>query len=139
MTAAHRTLAVLAALAVSLAVSAIAGAASTQHWQDAKRQLSFDVARKHFQTVRWTCKPTRLVVASWGSDSGPRVHRHGRFAFKASAKVFDNGMLSGTTTLRMKGRFVRRNGKRRALGKVRSAACASSAQKFRAKRVAGGY
>jgi hypothetical protein len=136
----RRTLAVgLVAVAAVVPAGALASASATRHWHDGKRQLDFDVARGHFQQVRWTCKSLRLVVASWGSDSGPRVHRHGKFAFKAPAKVFDNNEQSGTTTLRMRGRFVKRNGKRRAIGKVRAAACFDSARSFRAKRVSGGY
>ncbi len=137
MTAARRGLSF--ALLLALACTALASASSTRHWQDSKRGLRFDVARGHFQSVNWDCKGTRLVTAAWGSDTGPRVHHHGRFRFKTSARVFDNTMQTGTTKLRMRGRFVRRNGKRRAVGKVRSPACFDGWRKFRAKRVSGGY
>lgn len=140
MSALRRTLAVAAAaLAVAALAGALASASSIHHWQDSKRQLRFDVARGHFQSVNWTCHGTRLVTASWGSDSGPRVRSNGKFRFKASARVFDGTMQTGKTTLRMRGRFVRQGGKRRAVGKVRAAACFDSARSFRAKRVAGGY
>src|SRR4051812_13387299 len=133
MTKSRITLAlVAAALVAALAAASIAAAAKPGSWQDTKRQLYFGVSQsgKRFTNVDWTCKKNHTVVAGWPNNNGPKIHRHGKFKFKVAAKVVSFGQPGKDVKLRMEGRFVKRGGKPRAIGTVKSGDCGKRAKRF---------
>jgi hypothetical protein len=127
------TAALIAALLVALAVTSVAVAARPGRWIDNKRKLDFGIAqdRKHFEYLDWTCKGATL--ASPFKEGQPKIHRHGKFKFTTSALAFKNGgPADKPVKVHVRGRFVKRHGKVRAIGKIRSSYCGPKARRFRA-------
>src|SRR3954447_13929524 len=108
MTTFRRLTTLLAALLlVALAASSIAVAAKPGRWADSKRKLDFGIAkdRKHFDYLDWTCKETTLATG-FNAGKRPKIRRHGKFKFTASALAFKNGgPADKPVKVRLKGRF----------------------------------
>jgi opacity protein-like surface antigen len=131
----RRLISLLAAvLLVALAATSIAVAAKPGRWADSKRKLEFGITqdRKHFDHFDWTCKDTTLATG-FNAGKRPKIRKGGRFEFKFRALPFKNGGPGDPVRVKMKGRFVRRNGKTRAVGTVKSRVCGKKAKSFRAK------
>jgi hypothetical protein len=128
-----------AALLVALAAASIAMAVKPGDWTDSKRKLSISVSNdgKHISGFVWICKGTRDIRRGFPNGPGVRIRRGGRFSFKGNASTIVGGTARGGVKLRVKGRFRRVNGKRRAVGTIKAGGCGKRAKRFRAKPPVG--
>ena len=124
-----------AVLLVALSVTAVAVAAKPGTWTDSKRKLEFGIAKdkKHFEYLDWTCKKDATVATGFRTGKVPKVHSNRRFKFTVAATVLKGGLPTKDVKVTMKGRFVKRNGKPRAVGTIRSGYCGKKAKSFKAK------
>jgi hypothetical protein len=121
-----------AALVVALAATSVALAVQAGDWKDSKRLVTISVANdgKHISGFIWQCNAND-IRRGFLNNNGPKIRRRGRFAFKGKANLIQEGQTVGKITLRVKGRFRRVRGKRRAVGTIRARGCGK--HRFRAK------
>ena len=120
---------------LALSVAAVAVAVAPGDWVHKKRNLTISVANdgKHISGFVWQCRGGKRDIRRGFVDGGPKIGRRGRFAFKGKAFLIRNGAPYSGITLRVRGRFRRVNGKRRAVGTIRATGCGKRARKFSAK------
>ena len=130
-------LSLLALVAVAaLVATSVALAAKPGDWQDTKHGLAFGVAAngKRLTYIDWKCKDETLAKG-FKSGKGPKIRRHGKFAFKTKALPFKNGGPGKPRRIEVSGRFKKKHGKTRAVGTLSTKGCRNV--KFRAKWKAG--
>jgi hypothetical protein len=127
MTRTRRLLALALVAALALTLAAVASGARPGGWVDADANLVFTVDdnRKQFRSVNWYCKRGRRVVAGWPEGEGLRIRgKKNRFSYDGIAMIVRNGQPVKQVNMKFRGRFVRPN--RRARGTISATGCAKT-------------
>src|SRR3954452_12872713 len=113
----RRRVLLAALLVLALVPASIALAVKPGEWQDTKHHFALGVAAngKRITHLNRSCTAGEIVTKAFKGPHRLRIRAGGRFSYRGPAKLQRQGSPVDDVKMRVKGRFVTRKGRRRAV------------------------